>query len=474
LAIRKGAAREAEKALRQVLLAAGEQGQPTIGILLAEALALQGRHAEVITQLGHLDDKALDRETIATFTLLRAESLHRGRLADDRAIGEAVHQALRDAKVLDCPSRELRALQLAAEFNSELGQAHPIKALQERAFSIEQRSGDSKARTLALFTIAYCELVRGDTLSARANFERCLAEQGREICDYDLRRALVGIAICRVCLGEFADALSLLAEITALAERCGDLDGAANAWSNSGVIYDDLGKLDSAAQCFERALHHGFLAGSHRRLAEIGINAAGSAMTLRQPEVADALIREAMNLVRLAQQWRLAVDILYVRADYELLIGNEEDACKLILEAQALRQSRLYLFADIGRLHRLDRFLAWRTGGYTAMQRIEALAPATAVCQQVGDRVEVDLFQDFVAEKEGVPTRRAPNVGAQATDLGLHGVVARLQALRMWHVPQDALQIEEGEDSCFARAVSRLTNVAVLLRSHRDGTTRAQ
>ena len=474
LAMRKGAAREAEKALCQVLLAAGELGQPTIGILLAEALALQGKHAEVITQLGRLNGKALNREEIATFTLLRAESLHRGRLDDDRAIGEGVEKALRNANVLGCPSRELRALQLAAEFNSELGQTRPIKALQERAFSIEQRSRDSQARTLALFTIAYCELVRGDTLSARANFERCLTEQGREICDYDLRRALVGIAICRVCLGEFADALGLLTEITALAERCGDLDGAANAWSNKGVIYDDLGKFDSAAQCFERALHHGFLAGSYRRITEIAINAVGSAITLRQPEVADALIREAMNLVRLAQQWRLAVDILYVRADYELLIGNEEDACKLILEAQALRQNRLYLFADIGRLHRLDRFLAWRTGGYAAMQRIEALAPATDVCQQVADRVEVDLFQAFVAEKEGLSTRSVPNVAAQATELGLHGVVARLQALRMWRVLQNTLQTEEDEDSCLAKAVSRLTNVASLLRSHRDGAARAQ
>ncbi len=466
VAIARGAAKEAEKALRQVLKSSGEKEQRRLQVLLAEAMALQGRHAEVIALLSQIDSSALIGEPRATLTLLHAESLHRGCLADDQMVESCVEQAISDAEAVRSESLQLRALQLAAEFRSELGRSHSLKFLRKRASLTALRTQDPQAGTLALLTIAYCDLVSGDTLGARVNFERCLTVQGSEIRDYERRRALAGIAMCRVCLGEYAEALGLLAQVTEIAERCGDLDGAANAWSNRGVIHDDLGDFESAALCFERAVRHGSLAGSHRRLAEIAINAAGSAISLRRPTVAASLVSEATILVQLAGQWRLAVDLLYVRADLELLVGNDEDACKLIVEAQRVRQGRLYPFADVGRLERLDRFLAWRTGGCAAMED----AASIEVFQQVGDRIEVDLFRDFVAERENSGNGKLSDADALVDRLGLHGVVTRLHALNMCRAKDDAAVDSGSVGVSHCRAIDRLMNVARLMRGNRKET----
>ena len=470
LAIERGAAREAERALRRLIVKLSPSETPIVALLLARSLSAQGRHSEGLTWLSKTDDSALSQTERASAALVRAESLHRARLETDEHIQEAIQAAIDLALADGDDTQQLQALQLRAEFSCEGGGTLSLDV--QTAHQIAKRATSDTVRGLARFTTGYCMLVSGEAAESGREFTAAVQTFRQMSRELELRRALNGLAIHRMAVGDLDEAADLFKEAAGIAERSGDLDGAANSWSNLGALYDDMGMLLAAGTCYERAIDHAANTVNQRRFAELAINVAGLAMTLGEFEDADLLLEIASRFASNTSHWRFSTDAILARADLAIARGAEAKAWNLIEEADHVRSGRIYPLSDMGRFERLQRHRIWRRNGAATLRRRANEVTLSHRCPLIADQLEVEAFMEWVARTEGqeIPKNR----------LALQTLVdMRLKGVAIWLYRLGAVSTEAStalprgltdllpEKSEVAAATAKCLSLAEQLRSDR-------
>jgi len=429
IAISSGAAREAQNAVGAVLRVRDGCDSAALRMLLAEALSSQGRFQEAESALASVTLSDLTPELAVRTATLRAEALHRGRLSDDPTIQTAARSSLDLAFKHGSLAAQLRALQVSAEVASESADRSALDLVDIAARRIRDGDVPSIERGLATLSNAYCKLTSGRMADAEREFDQSvqlLRDTGR---DSGLRKALNGLAIAQLARGEFELAATTFEEAAGVAERFGDADAAANSWSNLAAVHEDLGRFAAAAACYGKAADRAIATSGFRRLAELSINLSGFALVLGLVREANTFAARAEAYAKRAGQWRLLIDVLTARADCELAQGNDEAAWALLRDADAVSRDRVYLLADMGRYERLRRHHTWRTRGAKGLRRLIESESLSGKCPQIGDSIEVRIFEEWATSQEGAVAPRPGPAVAQALKLGLVGVLSRLRSV---------------------------------------------
>jgi len=429
IAISSGAAREAQNAVGAVLRVNDGCDSAGLRLLLAEALSGQGRFQEAASALASVTLSDLTPELAVWAATLRAEALHRGRLSDDATIQTAARGSLDLAFKHGSLAAQLRALQVSAEVASESADRSALDLVDIAARRIRDGDVPPIERGLATLSNAYCKLTSGRMADAEREFDQCvqlLRDTGR---DSPLRKALNGLAIAQLARGAFELAATTFEEAARVAETFGDADAAANSWSNLAAVHEDLGRFAAAAASYAKAVDRAIATSGFRRLAELSINLSGFALVLGLVREANIFAARAEAYAKRAGQWRLLIDVLTARADCELAQGNDEAAWALLRDADAVSRDRVYLLADMGRYERLRRHHTWRTRGPMELRRLIESESLSDKCPQIGDSIEVRIFEEWATSQEGAVAPRPGPAVAQALKLGLVGVLSRLRSV---------------------------------------------
>jgi len=464
-AIERGGASEAEHVIREVCSLSLDQDEPSLMLLLGRCLAAQGQHADALPVLEALPLDLLDTEEKSMAALVLAESLHRSRLATDHIIGKAIDKALALSRKAQANLQRLRAIQLTIEFRSECDQ--PLAPQLHLAQEIADGSDDIEDKAMARMTTGYCSLMQGDSPTAAEHFAdaaKIFRKTSREI---EFRRALNGLAISQMARGKYSQAESNFRRAARTAQRTGDLDGAANSWSNLGALLDDLGRPETAIESYETALENTIKTGNRRRLGEVALNVAGLALSLADFECAETILHFLMQLAGESGQWRLRVDTLYARADLAVGKGDLSSAWALVEEAESIRQSRLYRLTDMGRFERLRRHYSWCV---TEGSATVPLVPNR--CILLADRLEVEAIEEWMAWRSGHLDTEHADATRRLQALGLWGVVEWLRQVRtLVELPSTEQQpgaVSRHRDlEVHASVVARCRSLAGLLHSDR-------
>jgi tetratricopeptide (TPR) repeat protein len=475
-AIDGGGAREAERAtIRLLKTETARDTESRLWLLLGRAHEAQGRYHDGLIDIEKLDEISLDRSDRAELSLVRAKCVHRARLGDDDAIRSAVEGAVTVCREIGTDSNKLAAIQLAVEYASESGDTERLAALVKIATCIGNDSDDDRVQAMANMTTAYCALVSGTPKLACEVFAKSIGHMRSAGYELEHRRALNGLGISQQAAGLFHKAVKSFGLAARLAEKIGDLDGAANSWSNLGAVSDDLGDFGTSGKAYERSVEVLSTVASNRRLAEVAINIAGLAMTVGEPVLAGRVLEQASDAAMDATQWRLEVDVLCAQADCALASDNPEQAWALYERAEWVRQRRLYLLADMGRYERLRRHHIWATRGYEAMRRLNHSAPLSQTCTQISDYLEARVFEEWVEQREIGSNGAVTPACEELARRGLEGVFTKLNQLGInvaasgTKASRDGHAAVESGDTNHTEAVSaclRLVERLALLRTN--------
>jgi predicted ATPase len=117
-AVTHGAPKEAERVLKAVLPSCPQGISQQVQILLAQALSSQQRYRESLEALPNRNSYSGSREPAHSLSI-RAEALHRGRLADTDSIAKMIKEAIRQANREANQSLALSGYQALAEMAHE-------------------------------------------------------------------------------------------------------------------------------------------------------------------------------------------------------------------------------------------------------------------------------------------------------------------------------------------------------------------
>jgi tetratricopeptide (TPR) repeat protein len=393
---------------------------------------------------------ASDRDK-ATAALVRAEALHRGRLADDDAIREAAQQASRETMRAASEVEQMLAMQISAEVAAESGNPEILRELGVHARRIADTTASSETRALAQLTRGYCFLVAKQWGKAGEALKACLLDIPDGSLDLERRRALNALGLAQDALGYHAVAIKSYQQAADLAATIGDLQGAASSCANLGVIYDHLGLFSSAATAYQRSLAFAKAASGHRRIVELYVNVTGLALSLGNTSEAYELITKANDLALRSRHWRLRVSASLAAADYYLATADPDRAWSIVEEVEELSHGRVYALDNMGRYGRLHRYYTWQRYGYDRMIEIAQREISGLRNERLDYQVEIRLFEEWVARKEGI----APPMSGALDRLKSHklyGFLAGLIALGI--IPAGVPEPEPGEAP--ARLVARL------------------
>jgi tetratricopeptide (TPR) repeat protein len=433
-AVTHGAPGEAEKALSAILSATPEMPVGRLNLLLARALAAQGKYQPALNALAQWPEAGSCEADRATAALVRAEALHRGRLADDEAIREAAQQASRLTLKAASEVEQMLAMQISAEVAAESGNPKTLRELGVHARRIAETTANPETRSLAHLTRGYCFLVAKEWAEAATVFELCLSDMGRGL-DLERRRATNALALAKHAIGDYSQASRHYADAAQLAERIGDAPGASSSWSNLAVIHDHRGSFTSAATVFRKALTYALTASGPRRLVEVLLNAAGLAMTVGYPESARDMIAVAEQLAIQSRHWRLLMLTKLVAADSCLALADPEAAWQLVEEVEHICRGRVYALDNIGRYERLRRHYSWQRYGLSHLRQLAADPPSQLRRESVEYQLEIRAFDEWVARVEGIESRHHPSALERCKEFGCYGLIGGLLAVGI--LPKD-------------------------------------
>jgi tetratricopeptide (TPR) repeat protein len=427
LAIRRGAPGEALRALSSLMRQYPEETSSPVCLVLAEAMVAAGRFRDALKTLGMWSPSGPDVEDHALAAQLRAEALHRGRLADDDAIHAAAHRAVELAERAANELMLVRALQVQAEVAAEMGDFGALKRSGLRAARAEA-SQLPECRTLGAMTRGYSLLISGSLDGAIKVFASTAPELQQLSLLVELRRVLNGMGICYTGLARLAEAERCFKEAIRLAEQVGDDVASCNAVNNLGVAYHEAGMFLNAAAEYRKAM--GLLA-SHpttRVAAPLYANAGRLSVDVGDLQEAERFLSLSDAAARESGLWRLRVAALLESADCRLARNEPECAWPLVEEAIALTGMRGHLVDDAGQFARLARHLTWVTRGYAAARRLEAVQTEEGVVRRPLDVLQVDAFSAWMAWREGI-SEHTKEALQKLFSAGLFGVLSRLIAV---------------------------------------------
>jgi tetratricopeptide (TPR) repeat protein len=425
-AIAKGAPHEASSVLSLILRTYGPDTDPRLSLLLGEALVAQGKFRDAVTAVNRLSGRQLAPAEQARKALTLAESLHRGRLADDAAIDAAVNDAISLSEQAASDTLLLRSLQLKAELAAEVGDLATLSQTRARSEAVAQASQSEECKALAGVTVGFCALVRGELASAAEAFQSAAGLLGKLSLFPDYRRVLNGLGICLTGLGRYEEAVKAFEETIATAKKLGNAVAMGNSKANLAWLYLDTGDFAKAVLHYRDAMYLFGEARSARLGAETFADVARLAILLGSyAEAAEAAERARLCAERTAL-WQHRVQALLAQADLLLALGEAESAWPLVEEALALTSQRYFLLPNSGQLLRLERHFLVATSGPESLESAPKPRP-TGTLTRKGEILEVELFE------EAVRPERSTSVLEEALRWQLLGPIARLLASRISH-----------------------------------------
>jgi hypothetical protein len=114
--------------------------------------------------------------------------------------------------------------------------------------------------------------------------------------------------------------------------------------------------------------------------------------------------------------------------DYHLAQHDEESAWSLYERTDIIRKGRVYSL-DSGRYGRLLRHYTWVRFGYDRMRELSLNSKSTIAGWQRGHRLDIELFESWVAEREGDEQRVSSGTLAEILEYNYYGVLAFAVAL---------------------------------------------
>jgi len=448
-AISSGAPKEAESALTSVVDCWPGLEGVEVTILLAKAYSAQGAYDRCLGTLDGIGSACLSDTHVATVAHMRAEALHRGRLAPDvDTTVLAVELAMQSANAIGDDRLALKAQQIGAEIAHESGRCDVLRMIEEECVRVEQEAQDTEVRGLANLTLGYCRLVSGRPSSATDFFSH--SAQLFRIVNQDAKvhRALNGLGMSASSIGDYLTALDAFRGAAALADRTGDSVAHANALLNIGSISNELGQFRHAAECFRRAVELDLAISSSRVSTALYCNAANLSIVIGNLCEADTLLERAAQGADRSKLWHHSVSVRLTQADLNLARGKHVEALNLVQGAIAITGDRHRLVPDLGQYWRLRRLYYSSTGSG------DATAVDNPTLMTMAHLLELQAF-----EESNNLQSEADSKGSTALDElvqhGLYGVIARLVAVR---VPMKQLGVDRKKVSGAQETVRAFPN----------------
>jgi len=451
LAVTRGAPKEAERALQQVLCICPVESLGRVRLLLARALSGQQRFQESLSQLSCLEERLEPRE-VALMLTLEAEALHKARLAESEKIRDVATSAIQWSQMAENDLLTLAAQQVLAETAFENEWWDKIPELEAFCEKLAKTTESTEIRALAQYTFGYCRFASGDIKLAASSFAQSSREFSSLGHDPRLHRALNGLGMCYTRLGYPKQAVTALQEAVLVAHRSSDLIASSNSLGNIGAVYSETGMFYEAARAFARALRILGDSTNARVSTAVHCNAAILSIMLGSMREATELLDRASATAERSAIWQHSVSVLLTRADFYLALQQQERAWDLVEQALIVAAGRTHLVPDYGQFCRLRKHFVWsvgrdpsaRTHGVDTGGAGDNVAPA--------HRLELMAFDEWLLSNGSNGTDTPNTAVKELADRGLYGVIARLASVFITPHPLPCLA--EGE--CGAAFLARV------------------
>jgi len=429
-AIEKGAPAEAELALRVVLTGIhARMTRSKLELLLATSLSAQGHYNDSLDVLQGMDPELqLDQESAAVAAVLRAQALQRTRLADDRAIQDAISKAI--ALATEARTEHLlgKAAQAAAEAASEMAMPEMLARAVELTTTLAQKSESESTRALALLTRAFSLLVSGNFEEALAAFTKS-AGLLREIrSEAELTRALNGQALCQMYIGQHQGAVAPLLEALSVAAKLNDLTHGVGLMSNLGVAYEDIGMFTEAEECYLATVRA--LTDKQPRAATIAhANVAHISLIRGDLEACAAALVLAKDAADKSQAWRMTALAAFGQADLLLALGEPERAWPIVMQAASQTWGRERSIDTNGKTVRLTLHCALATIGPSRLAALLNELEAKRATLRLTDSLEVAGFLAWATQNGAISESAVRRSGFSLDQGQLLGPIGALSAV---------------------------------------------
>jgi tetratricopeptide (TPR) repeat protein len=428
LAITRGAPKEAEKALKAVINSGDCDSTLRPTVLLAAALSALQQHKRSLATLAAANIANCDARYGAMASSVRAEALHRSRLADPDTIARATDEAVNAASAVGEPRLIIEAQQVTAEVAFECGDWIKLSEVEHACAQVGREAVDVEIQALACLTLGYCRLVSGDFEGASENLVHSCRNLEASRYHTKLHWALNGLGICHTNLGHFQKATNTLLQAVSMAGQCGDTVSQAKAHANLGSLYYELGLFSKSADHFRRAAALDQERSNSRVTASIRCNAANLSIALGNFREATQLLDSAGAEAERSQLWQYSVNVLLTRADLDLASGTPELAWARVEEAVSLTGDRFHSLPDAGQYWRLSLHYDWATRGGPRPDA-QSVSWRPPMIPRLSHRLEVRAFEEWMTRAQARGLRSARTAADQLAEHRLFGILARLASV---------------------------------------------
>jgi DNA-binding SARP family transcriptional activator/predicted DNA-binding transcriptional regulator len=422
LAVTHGAPGEAERALKRVLGVEPEEDINRMHLLLAQALAAQGKYQEALNALANWDSSGESRSEHAVAALVEAESLLRGRLGHSLQLHNATTRARELARTSASQATQMHVLQISAEAAAESGDFEELAQIADAARRIKESATRADIKSLAALTAGYSTLVAGDPVLAIENFTEFVAGSEPGSLERERRQAHTGLGWAHWAAGRSVTAIECFKSAAAIAEQINDLHGIVSSWSNIGVVCGDVGAFTSSANAYRRALRFTRLEPGPRCISELYLNIAGLEINLGHLASSADHLNAAARYAQVSAYPRLLAAIWAVRADLHLASAEFDSAWQALEEAEHMWTGGDFI-ANVARYDRLRAHCCLDRHGFTEMVRLRNEQLSAPKSKNVTYRIQFALFEEWAAAREGRELGRPATALRSALDLGLVGVL---------------------------------------------------
>jgi DNA-binding SARP family transcriptional activator/tetratricopeptide (TPR) repeat protein len=360
----EGAPREAELILRAL---SRDQLDPQTSrqamLVLGSALMGQSKAEEALPLLEELlADEQLPKREMARAVRLYASAmylLNRNSTAKHSEIAERALQVARE-----CGDNELLAHALfeCARAGVESGRVELVATCREELHRT-LISPSEDVPPIAYFADAYCSHFLLDIEQALESAQRAVTGLATRKNIGELALGYNALGNCEMAGCRFEEALEAYSKALTLWKTVGDDYRMSLTHYNLGATHMMGGDFNKAVQDFQESLAIGKRAPAQPVLSWTWSSLALAHLVQDQRSSAIECLEALKHWMQSGRSWVMNMEYYCGAAEIELAIGNENEALRLISQAEQELQGRGYLFISQGTLERLRVFLAYHTQG---------------------------------------------------------------------------------------------------------------
>jgi len=426
-AIVAGASAEAEASLLSLARALSGPDLSKTLLLLAGAQAEGNKYRECLETLGSIRPAELNIEAAIELEYLRCRANSRLRNAPETDLMSSLRAILKRSLSVGQTELSLAILQVLAELAAEAGSFDQLASLQAMCEGLVGSSEAGHAGRAAL-SLGFMALAQGQFSRAEELFRAASAPGRMRQTHTPLQwRLLSGLSLAQTCIGDYPGAEVTLAQLeestkTVPGERSPIL------WSNIAVFHQETGKFRRAASYFGRAIEALPDFPSPKDHTVVLSSAASFAMDLGYCALADDCLLRAEAASMASRVARDRLDTFLVRVDFHLARREYELAWMLMQEYVVPMGDRGYVIGESARHERLLRLFLYALSGPTAFADARAKRTHVIARLPLHGRVELECFDDWVAERGGGHAETSTAL-VKATTGGFAGAVLHLAAV---------------------------------------------